>query len=179
MVSWTISWHSRLVVMVLSKSFFLGVPLIGFGAIVDQKDLNLKGGCTDILGSTDSNTKGHLCIKMAQQPCRLPWDKRQQQLRFSELILKKKGGKKPQTQTKQKQKNQFINIIYKIINRKHKTTVSQINLSCSKNEMRHRLWWATSVLTEHGSQGEILNVSFDSMTKAFSEILLNSTLMPA
>lgn len=126
------------------------------------------------MGSTDSNTKGHLCIKMAQQPCRLPWDKGQQQLRFSELILKKRE-KKP----KQKQKDQFINIIYKIINRKHKTTVSQINLSCSKNEMRHRLWWATSVLTEHGSQGEILNVSFDSMTKAFSEILLNSTLMPA
>lgn len=81
--------------------FFLGVPLIGFGAIVDQKDLNLKGGCTDILGSTDSNTKGHLCIKMAQQPCRLPWDKRQQQLRFSELILKKKG-KKPANTNKTK-----------------------------------------------------------------------------
>lgn len=85
--------------------FFLGVPLIGFGAIVDQKDLNLKGGSTDILGSTDSNTKGHLCIKMAQQPCRLPWDKRQQQLStFSELILKKKGEK-----TRKHKQNKKIN----------------------------------------------------------------------
>lgn len=40
------------------------------------------------------------------------------------------------------------------------------------------LWWAPSVLTEPGSRGEILNVPFDSMTKAFSEIPLNAALIP-